>query len=47
MSYRLFVPLMNEEQEGAVDEEQDVDDSKKVVWIPECIEAGYSVEGGW
>lgn len=39
-TYRLLVPLVHQVKENAMDEEQDVDNDKKVVWIPERIEAG-------
>lgn len=38
-AYRLFVPVVNEIEERAMDDEQDVDENKEVVWIPESIVA--------
>lgn len=37
--YRLLVPFVNEIQTRAMDDEQDVDNDKEMVWIPEGIEA--------
>lgn len=45
MLYRLKVPSVNEIEKHAVDYEQDIDNDKQVVWIPEGIEASESVKG--
>lgn len=37
--YRLKVPFVHEVQKCAVDDEQDIDNDKEMVWIPEGIEA--------
>lgn len=44
-TYRLLVPIVDEEQEEPMDKEQGVDNSKKVMGVPKCVEACQSVEG--
>jgi len=40
VTYRPLVPLVDEEHEPAVDDQQEVDDDEQVVRVPEGVEAG-------
>lgn len=43
-SYCLLVPLMHQEQEGTMYEEQNIDKTEQLVGIPKCIEPCKSIE---
>lgn len=47
MTYWFFKPLLSKENEGAMNDEEDVDESQQVMGIPEGIEAGQAMERGW
>ena len=44
-TYRLLVPFLGEVEEGAVDDEEDVDDDEEVVGVPESVEPGEPFQG--
>lgn len=43
--YRLEVPLVHKIKISSVDDQQDVDNDKKVVRIPEGVEASDPIKG--
>lgn len=44
MTYRSFEPLFCEENAGAMNDEENVDEHQQVMGIPEGIEAGQVME---
>ena len=43
--YRLKIPAVHKIEKDTVDYEQDIDNDKQVVWIPEGIEASKPIKG--
>ena len=46
-AHRFLVPFVDEENEIAMNHEQEVDDDKEVVGVPEGVEASQSVQRRW
>lgn len=44
-AYRLFVPFLGEVEVVAMDDEEDIDNDKEMVRVPEGIEACESLDG--
>ena len=44
-SYRFVIPFLGKIKVNAMDDQENVDDDKKMVWIPESIEPGEFFKG--